>query len=168
MYRCGHCQDLHFASDQARRCAACGQDWIPQADAEAQRQAELGPLPWDYMRAVRDGQPWTPSERALWRALKRLMPDEPVLAQWWLRGTRYRVDYLIPAISLAIEVDGSSHLDRVGCDRLRSAVIRAQGYAIFRVDSTDVMAWGERIAQQIVFRIETEREGLPLQGRDVA
>lgn len=168
MFRCGHCRDLHYASDQARRCAACGQDWIPQADEEALRLAERGPLPWDYKMAVRDGQPWTTSERALWRALKRVMPDEPVLAQWWLPETEYRVDFLIPAIGLVIEVDGASHCDRVGCDRLRSAHIRAQGYDIFRVDSADVMAQSERITLQVAFRIETEREGVPLQGRDVA
>lgn len=118
--------------------------------------------------AVRDDQPWTTSERAMWRALKRAMPDEPVLAQWWLPGTDYRADFLIPAIDMIIEVDGPSHSDRVGCDRLRSAGIRALGYEIFRVDAADVMTQADRIAQQVAFHIETEREAFPLQGRDVA
>ena len=167
MYCCGHCRDLHFASDQARRCAEQGQDWVPQAEAEIHRQARRGPLRWACKLMLRASQPWTPSERTLWRALKELLPDNTLLPQWWLPKTDYRVDFLIPEIGLIIEVDGNSHSGRVGCDRLRSADMRALAYDVFRVDSADVMAHADLIAQQVAFRIETELDALPIESEDL-
>jgi hypothetical protein len=100
VYRCYHCKDLHFATDQAWRCAACGEDWVPDAVEEAERQARRGPVPWRYKMAVRIRQSWTATERMLWRSLRGAAPNEEILHQWWLPGCDYRVDFLLPSIDL--------------------------------------------------------------------
>jgi very-short-patch-repair endonuclease len=168
VFRCGYCHDLHFATDQARRCAACGRDWVTDAEAEARRQEARGPVPWEWKIAVRSSQAWTPTERALWRVLKDALSPDTLFSQWWLNGTHYRVDFLVRPIGLVVEVDGRLHRGREGQDRLRSADIHAQGFDIFRVDADDVRRHADIVTAQVVFRFETELEELPVESRVVA
>ena len=168
MYRCFHCEELHFSSDQAWCCADCGQDWLPGAIAEAERQLRRGPVPWWYKMAVRVRQPWTTSERALWNSLHRALVSEPIYSQWWLPGLDYRVDFLLPRPGLVVEVDGGSHRQKEGADRLRSLDIRANGYEVLRATRTDVMQDPDGIAAQIAFRVqETSRTTLRTQDAEI-
>ena len=145
MYLCHHCKDRHFAADQARNCAEVGDDWIPGAVEEVLRQAERGPVSWWYKMTIRkQQQKWTTSERALWRALKRVLPRGALRYQWWISGCGYRVDFVIPSVRLVIEVDGSSHDGRDGADRLRSMDIGDLNYEIARATVEDVMRDADR------------------------
>ena len=154
MYRCYHCKDLHFAADQARQCFECGDAWVPAAVEKALKQAAHGPVPWWYKMWVRKKQPWTVTERMLWRALRRALPRGALRSQWWLPGSDYRGDFYIPAAGLVIEVDGSSHDGQEGEDRLRSMDLRHLGYEIARVTSEDVVHDAERIVTQIISRLQ--------------
>ncbi len=155
MYRCHHCEDLHFAADQARQCAACGGDWIPGAIDEAKRKARRGPVPWLTKMAFRSRQRWTDSERRLWACLRAALPGQEIHPQWCLPGCDYRVDFLISALGLVVEVDGESHRGREGADRLRSLDLRALGYDVARATAEHVQRDAAFIVSQLTFRIDT-------------
>ena len=140
---------------------------MPDAIREACRQRQRGAVPWDFKMRVRKRNLHTPSERKLWRHLKRRLPGEVVLGQWWLDECDYLVDFLIQACDLVVEVDGDSHRGREGADRYRSAEIHARGYEIARVTAEHVMADAERIATQIVFRVQTAAADSALCGVEI-
>lgn len=178
MYRCQHCEELHFAADQARHCAACGDDWVPGAIDAAKRKARRGPLPWAKKMALRSRERWTSSERRLWAGLKSVLPEAVIRPQWCLPGCDYRVDFFLPDLELVVEVDGGSHRGREGPDRLRSLDIRALGYDVARATAAHVRADTNFIVAQLAFRVETcltpspradeEPEDADCQGADLA
>ena len=153
VYRCFHCQDLHFSADQGRHCAACEEARIGGAVEEARRRAKRGPVPWRRKVAFRSGQRWTPSERRMWSCLHAALPGEAILAQWCIPGCDYRVDFLLPVLGLVLEVDGRSHHGREGADMLRSMDLRALGYEVTRAAAEHVRRDGGFIASQIAFRV---------------
>jgi len=118
------------------------------------RQRRRGEVDWAFKMRVRREVLWTRSERHLWRVLRRALRGR-VRIQWWLLGTDYRVDFYIPTIELAVEVDGSSHRGREGADRYRSRDIRDCRYDVARVTIEDVFGDTERIVAHLRFRVET-------------
>lgn len=56
------------------------------------------------------------------------------------RVGRYRLDFAWPNLKIALEVDGFRHLhdpDQARRDAERDAVLRGQGWLVFRVDARD-------------------------------
>ena len=155
VYRCFHCDDLHFVAAQARRCAEVGDGWVGAAYADWQRGSNRGELPWPKKMEYRR-QPRMPSERKMWRALREVFSFEAVRQQWCIPLTNYRVDFLIGP-DLILEVDGRSHIGREGADRLRSIVLRARGYTVARVRAEDVNTAADRIAAVLAFRTGADR-----------
>ncbi|MDP3983427.1 MAG: DUF559 domain-containing protein [Acidimicrobiia bacterium] len=149
MYRCGHCEDLHFASEQARRCWELGDLELPTADVGTRR------LKWSTKYKWRRSHEDTEAERRLWSELGSRIPRDQFLIEWWLKELDLRVDCLIEPANLVIEVDGPSHRGREVEDRLRSLRIRADGYEIARVTNEDVLARGDVIAAQIAERVRS-------------
>lgn len=160
MYRCSHCRDLHLHADQARICSTHDGAWPDEALAEVERILQRGPIPWEAKRTMRVGLRWTLSERRMWNALQAALPDEIVHAQWWIPGCDYRVDFFVPAVSLAVEIDGSSHDDKAGSDRLRSSVLRSHGITVLRVTDDDARTASERTAWLVADRVRSELEAL--------
>jgi very-short-patch-repair endonuclease len=79
----------------------------------------------------------TDSERLLWqyldgRKLCKLRFDAQVV----IAG--YIVDFVCPAASLVIEVDGGYHADRVDEDEVREGAIRNEGFGILRFTNDEV------------------------------
>lgn len=157
MYRCGHCGDLHFSSDQARRCADVPDVWIIDADMRARDEERRGPLPAIVKRRLRKRNGSTPSERLLRDRLGLHLRRQDFLAQWWPGDCDYLVDFYFPEIELIVEVDGESHLGREGHDRHRSAVLREKGFVVARVSAQHVMTAADDVAARIAFRVETAR-----------
>lgn len=155
MYRCFHCRDLHVDADQARACSTADAGWYDEALAELDRILERGPIPWGAKRAMRDEVAWTLPERQMLRALDEVLPGE-VRVQWWIPGCSYRVDLFVPAIALAIEVDGSSHDGRQGPDRLRSCTLRSNGVTVLRIPNEQAMTDAPRLAALIAERVRAE------------
>ena len=61
--------------------------------------------------------------------------------QFWLAGTRYRLDYAWPSARLAVEVDGyESHagLDAFRSDRTRQNVLVLRGWTVLRFTADDL------------------------------
>jgi very-short-patch-repair endonuclease len=162
VYRCFHCRDLHVSADQARACSRSDDIWFAAALVEVDRILKRGPIPWTIKRSLRDGASWTLSERRLLKALETALPEEAVLPQWWIPGCDYRVDVFLPSMSLAVEVDGASHQQRSGADRLRSSVLRSHGITIVRVPNEMAMSGAEHVARTIAQRMLAD-DRLPLE-----
>lgn len=82
----------------------------------------------------------TPSEEALWQALRGGVLGVAFNRQVVLGG-RYIVDFFAPSVGLVVEVDGGVHLGRRAADRRRDEWLRRCGYRVVRVESR--LALGE-------------------------
>lgn len=147
MYRCGHCEDLHFAARQARTCWELGESWRPGFESA---EARTVVLTWEKKKEYRREQSRTEAEGEFFRLLCEIFPRDRFLMEWWPDGRPYRADCLIER--LVVEVDGPSHRGREGYDRYRSAQIRGDGYEVLRVTNHDVLARGDEIVTQIAYR----------------
>lgn len=81
----------------------------------------------------------TPSEEALWQALRGGALGVAFKRQVVLGG-RYIVDFFAPSVGLVVEVDGGVHRGSRAADRGRDEKLRRLGYRIVRVDAALVMA----------------------------
>ena len=79
----------------------------------------------------------TPSELALWRCLsgKKL----GVVFRRQVPVHRFILDFLAPAVRLAVEVDGSWHAHRRSADARRDEKLRRLGYRVLRLDAKMVL-----------------------------
>jgi very-short-patch-repair endonuclease len=80
----------------------------------------------------------TPSEEALWQALRGGALGVAFKRQIVLGG-RYIVDLFAPSVGLVVEVDGGVHSGRRAADRGRDAQLGRLGYRIVRVDAALVL-----------------------------
>lgn len=78
----------------------------------------------------------TPAERKLWRLLSRYRP--PFTRQ--LVVGHYIVDLACREAKLAIELDGSDHLDRQPYDEDRTEYLESNGWQVVRLWNSDVIA----------------------------
>ena len=90
----------------------------------------------------------TPSEAALWSALKGGQLGVAFRRQV-LIGNRYIVDFLAPSIRLVVEVDGGCHARRAIADARRDRFLRSLDYNIVRVDANLVTAHVHAAAEQV-------------------
>jgi very-short-patch-repair endonuclease len=90
----------------------------------------------------------TPSEAALWSALKGNQLGVAFRRQV-LIGNRYIVDFLAPSLKLVIEVDGAYHARRGVADARRERFLRRLGYRVLRLDAERVLTRLEAAVAQI-------------------
>jgi very-short-patch-repair endonuclease len=90
----------------------------------------------------------TPSEAALWSALKGNQLGVAFRRQV-LIGNRYIVDFLAPSLNLIIEVDGAYHARRGVADARRERFLRRLGYRVLRLDAELVLTRLEAAVAQI-------------------
>jgi very-short-patch-repair endonuclease len=81
----------------------------------------------------------TPSEEALWRALRHGVDGVAFKRQVVLAG-RYIVDFFAPSVGLVVEVDGSVHRSSRSADRSRDEKLRRLGCRVVRVDAAVVLS----------------------------
>jgi very-short-patch-repair endonuclease len=81
----------------------------------------------------------TPSEEALWRALRGGALGVAFKRQVVLGG-RYIVDFFAPSVRLVVEVDGGVHRDSRAADRRRSGWLQRHGYRVVRVTAASYLA----------------------------
>jgi very-short-patch-repair endonuclease len=79
----------------------------------------------------------TPSEQALWQALRGRRLGVAFRRQ--VRLGEYIVDFLAPGVRLIVEVDGGYHCQRRSADARRERWLRRQGYRIVRLEAELVM-----------------------------
>ncbi|MCK6502872.1 DUF559 domain-containing protein [Myxococcota bacterium] len=114
-----------------------------------------------------------PSATAKARALRR-GATEPEQWLWQLlRGGRlgghhfrrqhplgpYVLDFYCPQARLAVELDGTGHLDRAEQDAARTAWLASQGVTVLRFWNDEVSGRPEVVLQAILDAIEEGRSG---------
>ncbi len=99
------------------------------------RSASSAPLLATRAHAMRFNP--TPSEQLLWRCLsgKRL----GVAFRRQVPVHRFILDFLAPAVRLAVEVDGGCHARRRSADARRDEKLRRLGYRVLRLDAEFVL-----------------------------
>jgi very-short-patch-repair endonuclease len=80
----------------------------------------------------------TPSEEALWRALRGGALGVAFKRQAVVGG-RYIVDFFAPPVGLLVEVDGGVHRSSRAADRRRDEKLRRLGYRVVRLDAAMVL-----------------------------
>jgi len=94
----------------------------------------------------------TDAERLLWSRLKR--------EQLGLRFRRqhpvgsYVLDFACLDPKLAVEIDGSQHVDQKAYDERRDAWLKTQGFSVLRYGSNEVMSDTDAVLQDILNVIE--------------
>ena len=95
-------------------------------------------------RALRNGA--TEAERVLWR---RLAPCRPRFTRQLVVG-RFIVDIACRTARLAVELDGSQHLDATAYDAERTAALEAAGWTVLRFWNGDVLGNPDGVAEAIL------------------
>ena len=88
----------------------------------------------------------TEPEKRLWRALSNSQVDGLKFRRQEVIGP-YIADFMCPARSLIVEVDGDTH-DQAK-DRLRDDVLAESGFRVVRVGNADVMSNAEGVVDAI-------------------
>jgi very-short-patch-repair endonuclease len=81
----------------------------------------------------------TPSEEALWQALRGGALGVAFKRQVPL-GERYIADFLAPSVGLVVEVDGGAHRGSRSADARRDEWLRRRGYRVVRVSAALVLS----------------------------
>jgi very-short-patch-repair endonuclease len=100
----------------------------------------------DHARSLR--RKATPPERQLWSILRgrrlgglKFRRQEPIGA--------YIVDFCCAERRLIVELDGSSHEDKLESDTTRTEWLTRQGYRVLRITNQDVTAELDAVARYI-------------------
>jgi very-short-patch-repair endonuclease len=88
----------------------------------------------------------TPAERAIWRLLSSYRPG---FTRQLVIGS-YIVDLACREAKLAIEFDGSQHLDQLAYDDRRTAFLESKGWRVLRIWNNDVATNPEGVAVLIL------------------
>jgi very-short-patch-repair endonuclease len=103
-------------------------------------------LDWLHARAREMRRNPTEPEKRLWRALSNGQIDGLTFRRQEVIGP-YIADFMCPARSLIVEVDGDRHDGAK--DRLRDDVLAEFGFLVLRVSNADVMANAEGAVEAI-------------------
>lgn len=88
----------------------------------------------------------TPAERKLWRILSRY---RPAFTRQLVVGN-YIVDLACREAKLAIELDGSQHLDQQQYDKKRTAYLESMGWRVIRLWNSEVMTDPDGAAEYLL------------------
>ena len=88
-----------------------------------------------------------------------------VLRNRYLTGYKFRrqhefgpyiLDFYCPAVRLAVEADGSQHLEAAGlvADEERRAYLESRGVSLVRFTDTEILNEPEAVLQQLLARLE--------------
>ena len=61
----------------------------------------------------------------------------------------YIVDFYVKTLGLVVEIDGSSHDDKIEYDRIREEFLIAQGLKVYRIQDSDVKLNLARVMQDL-------------------
>lgn len=165
---CGKCRRSHASSAAVRACYFGSKEQPKfRADEEHGRRVLRGDGANEITARFLRASP-TPSEEALWRWLRGGFRGYRFDQQVPLFG--YVVDFYCPSLSLAVEVDGSSHRWRAELDNRRDDWIKANHVAVVRLSATlvlqDIQAALRAIAaamrQRAVIRPQSRRPTEPV------
>ncbi len=88
----------------------------------------------------------TPAERIIWRRLSNYRPS---FTRQLVVGS-YIVDLACREAKLAIEFDGSQHLEQQNYDNRRTKFLESEGWRVMRIWNNDALANPEGVARLIL------------------
>ena len=88
----------------------------------------------------------TPAERSIWRRLSNYRPS---FTRQLVVGS-YIVDLACREAKLAIEFDGSQHLEQQNYDDRRTKFLESEGWRVLRIWNNDALANPEGVARLIL------------------
>ncbi len=103
-------------------------------------------IEWLYERAKEMRRNPTEPEKRLWRCLSNSQIEGLKFRRQEVIGP-YIADFMCPARSLIVEVDGDTHDEAK--DRLRDDVLAQFGFSVLRVTNADVMGNAEGVVEAI-------------------
>ena len=95
-------------------------------------------------RALRNSP--TDAERVLWHLLS---PYRPRFTRQLVVGS-YIIDIACRSAKLAIEIDGSQHLEQAGYDEARTAWLEDEGWRVVRLWNNEVLANPDGAARHVL------------------
>ena len=97
----------------------------------------------------------TLAEHILWQSIKAEKLEMKVLRQHIIGD--YIVDFLLPTINLAIEVDGAYHAERQQTenDEIRDSILNNMGYRVIRFTNEEVLYNIEGTLETIIKEIDS-------------
>ena len=97
----------------------------------------------------------TLAEHMLWQSIKAEKLGMKVLRQHIIGD--YIVDFLLPTINLAIEVDGAYHAERQQTenDEIRDSILNNMGYRVIRFTNEEVLYNIEETLETIIKEIDS-------------
>lgn len=97
----------------------------------------------------------TLAEHILWQSIKAEKLGMKVLRQHIIGD--YIVDFLLPTINLAIEVDGAYHAERQQTenDEIRDSILNNMGYRVIRFTNEEVLYNIEETLETIIKEIDS-------------
>ncbi|MCW5738458.1 MAG: endonuclease domain-containing protein [Enhydrobacter sp.] len=105
----------------------------------------------NFARKLR--QSLTPAERILWSRLRRRQISGYKFRRQHMIGS-YICDFACVEARIAIELDGSGHLDDAPYDEGRDRFLRSQGWRILRFWNGDVLNRTDSIVETITAALE--------------
>jgi very-short-patch-repair endonuclease len=130
----------------------------PEQDFEYMSKNEKA----NYMRQYPE-----PAEKRMWEIINSSIapnfPKHPFYSQYVYHG--YILDFYCPTLSLAIEVDGGSHNNRVGDDWERDTNLANRGIQVLRATNDQVFINSEAIANSLRKIIQDKDEQIESEKR---
>jgi very-short-patch-repair endonuclease len=123
----------------------------------------------DNAKALRTGM--TDAERRLWSRLRGQQLGVKFRRQHPIGS--YILDFACLAPKIAIEVDGSQHLDQVDHDQRRTAWLAAQGFQVLRFWANEVLSETDAVVSRVLDSLAMPADGaaptptLPQRGREL-
>jgi BirA family biotin operon repressor/biotin-[acetyl-CoA-carboxylase] ligase len=112
----------------------------------------IPPLLTHYARELRNAS--TKQERRIWRLIRH---HRPRFTRQHVVGT-YIIDFACREAKLAVELDGSQHLERSAEDHARTAFLESLGWRVIRFWSSEVGENPEGVAEAILFEVTVTPE----------
>lgn len=103
-----------------------------------------------YARELRSGS--TKPERKIWRLIRH---HRPRFTRQHVVG-RYIIDLACREAKLAVELDGSQHLERSAEDQERTAFLESLGWRVIRFWNSEVSENPEGVAEAILFEVRAK------------
>jgi BirA family biotin operon repressor/biotin-[acetyl-CoA-carboxylase] ligase len=105
-----------------------------------------------YARELRNGA--TKQERKVWRLIRH---HEPRFTRQHVVG-KYILDFACRERKLAVEIDGSQHLERSAEDLERTEVLQSLGWRVIRFWNSEVLENPEGVAEAIIHEVAATRQ----------
>lgn len=120
----------------------------------------------DYRRARGLRNNVSPIEQKLWRILREAAKIAGLRFRRQQPLHPYIADFACMSAKLLVELDGDTHAESEGYDRMRDAKLRSMGYNILRFCNDDVVRNAEGVAAAIIEKALLLNAPLPAPPRE--